>query len=1432
MNELTPATLLDILRLSITVHAGYDRLNPDLQEKTTTFLRQKKATNLARLAATEIQDVLKTSPGGQGLLGKLRLTHLTGTDPADTLSRLGWGAGQFMIYLGLHSGTLEQIAGSHLGGFRRLTVVAKIQDPLDQLRQLARIPAADPSMIWVSNLTRRFSQVIGEDVFSPEELIELAKQETRPVAELIQRARVAQTATDPQTPRGADANEQALIAREQADLVQDSLNAANPEVARQVVAEAQISAPSNAVSIAKQLGMAPDQEIAMVAEGLVQIAASAGSGKCIAQDSLIRTDRGLMRIGDFGPGLDPESQKNLQILVQGKEGPEPTSHIYHDGIRKCLRINTYRGYSITGTEPHPILVLQDGIPVWKKIKDIQIGDVACIDRRPSLFPVDLFKIPHQGKTKIGNALTEQIASLLGFIISEGYIRKKSYAISLTTSDPDQWGLYQKALSGLVKWIESQDLRPLKKGGQKQWVAEFYRKDDIRALMDFGLTRTLAHDKEIPFGIFQSPKMVVRQFLRSLFDGDGWFYKNTVGYSSASFKLASQVHLLLLSFGIVSGLRFKPNKKRGSWNLSITGEDARIFSREIGFDLEVKRNSLNRVLEKVSNPNLDTIPGIHNLCRKVLEAGKKPGYTKLLGYANFKDYGQGRRKPTQRGLQRLLERYQSETEEYRTLKSLSETPWFFDKITRIDPVEKEMVYDFVVPGTHSFSACGFINHNTRVIAGKIVYHIKEQGIPPRSIIATSFTRKSAGELRERILSYGGPNILDGAEGYVGTTHSVAGSLLREYGPKNRPGIAPEGLQSMGIQIAMKQVAMRSEQFIPGPSEGVTLLTDLTRIPGGGAGGGSRSVYWAKPAQQWFNLGREVTTPDGSPMGARSVATMISNWKGNMISPSQAWEDTEGAGVAAAYAAYEWLKRNDLSWQGLMDFDDMLVEAVRLLVTDPDRLRTIQRRFRVICVDEAQDQNHTQNILFGLIAGTYDPKTLEPYQDDRHTARVYAKIGDGDQSIYKFRGAQPGLFTADSDLVGKGGKFKTYQISTNYRSGANIVNAAHRLIQLNEDRIPMTCRADPARRGDGQIQYTRVGTHGEGARLVAKQIEESVKITEGGTYSDYGIATRTNAEAYGYVLELMKLAIPFRSKLNPLRDKRTRALLNWIQLANPVTGGAAQNKALMEAHGTPGFFLDERFGERVASLSRETRESSYLKVLQHNWDQIYQGNQAWRNEKSVRAYLDAIQQMREQNLSPSGLVDWVLNLRGVGDKKTLLEEMEEEIRTDEELMGELRGELGGKDPSEEDIRAQALAPIQPIMGLLGAHPDVGGALDYIEKLQRTASKADKSEESRDPAVQVDTVHGWKGLETKHIYVPMAKGVFPSGQSDDIEEERRLAYVALTRGRDSVTVIAPDRNHRGKDAGPSVFISEACIEQVHLSGWGSDATPEDGAGVSDAE
>ena len=597
-------------------------------------------------------------------------------------------------------------------------------------------------------------------------------------------------------------------------------------------------------------------------------------------------------------------------------------------------------------------------------------------------------------------------------------------------------------------------------------------------------------------------------------------------------------------------------------------------------------------------------------------------------------------------------------------------------------------------------------------------------------------------------------------------------------------------------------------------------------------------WFKvPANQWFNLGvGERAWSDKErfprPVGPKQVALLITNWKGDLLSPTQVAK-TDGATdmLVAAYGAYEWLKENDSDFAGKMTFDDMLIKASGLLISNPNLLAEYQSRYRVVLVDESQDLNKSQHLFFGLLAGYMEPSTRAPNEDGSMSADTYCFIGDDRQAIYGFRGARPEVFI---DLSTEHG-FDTKLLETNYRSGGVIVDSAEKLIAHNTNRIPKVCTAMERKKSQGIVEWMDVTNNEEGALESIRIIKEQ---SESGdySYSDFGVACRTNAEIYSFVAECLKNQIPFKvppKKFNVLNNKLSKAIIDWAEfVVTPMEDIRTINKLITTMHRNPNFILNDVFNTRLAELAGG---QNYLDFLNNGgWNQIY--NQDFRN-RNVRQYMEALNEARRfEGRTPAQTIDAILNdIKGSANRDGSWEEVSmadnaiHDARRDPSIMDMLSMESTAgtaeqrlSDVTDDQVRDLALAQAGPIIGLFEGQTDMRAALDYLAELQDANKKLEKPAHSRSvhrtdeatkaSAVQIDTIHGWKGLECRRIFVPMAEGTFPHVKSKGDEEamaaERRLAYVAITRGQEQVTLIAPQVNMANKPAGPSSFIFEACV------------------------
>jgi len=426
-----------------------------------------------------------------------------------------------------------------------------------------------------------------------------------------------------------------------------------------------------------------------------------------------------------------------------------------------------------------------------------------------------------------------------------------------------------------------------------------------------------------------------------------------------------------------------------------------------------------------------------------------------------------------------------------------------------------------------------------------------------------------------------------------------------------------------------------------------------------------------------------------------------------------------------------------------------------------------------------------------------------------------------SIYEFRAADPEAFIDMSELVAGGAGFKTEVLKTNYRSGQLIVEAANRLISYNTKQIPMTCAANPQRVDRGGIEAVNFAPV-EGrdmsapAEWLATSIAETMEEGRAGAkgYDAFGVGLRSNAEAYTYGIELLKKGIPFRSKANFFGDPTTKALLHWLTIADEGVGGSVDrvNEAVLGARKAPASKLGDKFEE----ILTQRATGNYLTWLQDNWTEVYGSRGDWA--MLVRSFVDNLLAVAGMKGGASEQVlEAILDLTG-HDGRSVRQVLVDRVSEDEEAIAELRAESPTGTVTDEEIESMAFAPIAPLKGLLGARADLSEAMKYVRQLQSANEKlaADDdpdNKKAREPAVTLGTMHSWKGLEVENMYIPFVGGRFPRFDADeeDLASERRLAYVAVTRGENRVVVMnipTVRRTKQGAVTQTSQFVGELCI------------------------
>ncbi len=438
----------------------------------------------------------------------------------------------------------------------------------------------------------------------------------------------------------------------------------------------------------------------------------AGTGKCIAEDSLVLTENGMIEIGELCCGVKPDEFIPANFEVSGLGGREKVSHVYNGGVSNTLKIQTRFGLSIEATPEHPLLTINlDGNLSWKRTDELKLGDFVAFQRGQKFFGAKTetnFSYVLSPKDNCSKKvrlehLDEDFAYMMGVLTGDGCLTVKNRVIISSADESilnafralaERFSLkvYQNNDSGFCYAIASSQLYQL--------------------LLHLGMSNAKAATKQIPKAILQSPQPIVSAFLRGLFDADGTVEKRDglISLSSISAKLTKQVQIALLNFGIISSKSSKKTKYKNdfciSFLLSIAGTEAEKFDELIGFGLE--RKTARRQIHK-SNTNIDIIPHL----TKPLNLAVRSTVLTRKEHKTFWDYRIERRRPSYDKLAGLLDILQTKKAKGESLFHLQEIlakRLLFLEIVSIKE-SKAKVYDLTVPGTHSFVANGFINHNS-------------------------------------------------------------------------------------------------------------------------------------------------------------------------------------------------------------------------------------------------------------------------------------------------------------------------------------------------------------------------------------------------------------------------------------------------------------------------------------------------------------------------------------------------------------------------------------------------------------------------------------------------------------------------------------------------------------------------------------------------
>lgn len=618
--------------------------------------------------------------------------------------------------------------------------------------------------------------------------------------------------------------------------------------------------------------------------------------------------------------------------------------------------------------------------------------------------------------------------------------------------------------------------------------------------------------------------------------------------------------------------------------------------------------------------------------------------------------------------------------------------------------------------------------TRVLTHRIAYLIEEKEVNPWNILAITFTNKAAKEMKERvnaILASGGEDV------WVSTFHSMCVRILR-----------------------------RDVDFI-GYNRNFTIIDS------------SEQLTLMKRILKELNIDPKKYDP-------RSILGTISQAKNSLQTP-QDFAKMQGSYyeeiAAKCYAAYQ----KELQYNQCMDFDDLIMNTIRLFEEHPDSLTYYQNKFHYIHVDEYQDTNHAQYTLVNLLAGRF---------------RNLCVVGDADQSIYGWRGADmQNILDFEKDYPDAA----VILLEQNYRSTKNILSAANQVIENNSNRKPKNLWTE--NKEGNKITYYRADNERDETRFIVDRMQEEIRSNHR-NYGDFAILYRTNAQSRVMEETLLKANIPYKMVGgHKFYDrKEIKDILAYLNvLANPQDSISFERIVNSPKRGIgPGSI------EKLRSFA-SLHEWPLLEAAQ-NVDLANIGGKAGQQLGAFGEMIQEVTQMI-QYLTVTELTKEVLDRSGYLEDLKIQNTLEAQARI-ENLEEFLTVTQEFDKQFEQQNEEDADAPEEKLTVFLN---DLALVSD-IDNLEEYASQ-----------VTLMTLHAAKGLEFPVVFlIGLEEGVFPLSRAlmeeSELEEERRLAYVGITRAEEALYLTnAFSRTLYGRTQynRPSRFVEEIDQELLEIEG-----------------
>ncbi|MDA9462619.1 ATP-dependent DNA helicase UvrD, PcrA [Enterococcus mundtii 3F] len=618
--------------------------------------------------------------------------------------------------------------------------------------------------------------------------------------------------------------------------------------------------------------------------------------------------------------------------------------------------------------------------------------------------------------------------------------------------------------------------------------------------------------------------------------------------------------------------------------------------------------------------------------------------------------------------------------------------------------------------------------TRVLTHRIAYLIEEKEVNPWNILAITFTNKAAKEMKERvnaILETGGEDV------WVSTFHSMCVRILR-----------------------------RDVDYI-GYNRNFTIIDS------------SEQLSLMKRILKELNIDPKKYDP-------RSLLGSISQAKNSLLSPD-AFAKMQGSYyeeiAAKCYAAYQ----KELQYNQCMDFDDLIMNTIRLFDEHPDSLTYYQNKFHYIHVDEYQDTNHAQYTLVNLLAGRF---------------RNLCVVGDADQSIYGWRGADmQNILDFEKDYPDAA----VILLEQNYRSTKTILNAANQVIENNSNRKPKNLWTE--NQDGNKITYYRADNERDETRFIVERMQEEIQ-TNRRNYGDFAILYRTNAQSRVMEETLLKANIPYKMvgghKFYDRKEiKDVLAYLNVI--ANPQDSLSFERIVNSPKRGIgPGSVEKLRSFATMHEwpLLEAARNVELANIGGKAGTQLGSFGEMMHQLTEMIPYL-TVTELTKEVLERSGYLD-DLKIQNTLESQARIENLEEFLTVTQEFDKQFEKEgLENADSPEDKL------------------------VVFLNDLALVSDIDSLEEETKQ--VTLMTLHAAKGLEFPVVFlIGLEEGVFPLSRAlmeeSELEEERRLAYVGITRAEEALFLTnAFSRTLYGRTQynRPSRFLEEIDQELLDIHG-----------------